>query len=138
MIPGRPKALLRIATPRRYWDPSHMTKIAPDVYGGAFRTDASMIVRHAKAMSGASGIGYAYQLLAMVGWTSLPWLRTLSQPTLILMGRDDPLVPVANGHLMARLIPNSRLEVIDDGHLFVVTRPIETAQRIERFLAHEH
>src|SRR3974377_1053631 len=65
-----------------------------------------------------------------------PWLRALRQPTLILMGRDDPLVPVANGHIMVRLIPNSRLEVIDDGHLFVVTRPFETAQRIERFLAH--
>jgi len=138
MIPGRPHALLRMATPRRYWDKSHMAKIAPDIYGGSFRKDPALIHRHAEAMSGAGSLGYVYQLLAMVGWSSLPWLRTLAQPTLILMGRDDPLVPVANGHLMARLIPNARLEVIDCGHLFVVTRPVETARRIERFLARDH
>ena len=137
MIPGRPRALLRMATPRRYWDKAHMMKIAPEIYGGSFKNDPSMIGRHVEGMFGASGVGYVYQLLAMVGWTSLPWLRSLRQPTLILMGRDDPLVPLADGHLLARLIPNGRLEVLDDGHLFIVTRPVETARRIERFLAHE-
>ena len=138
MVPGRPHVLLRMATPRRYFDPGHMIRIAPDIYGGAFRRDPSIIHRHADAMSSATGMGYVYQLLAMAGWTSLPWLRTLAQPTLILMGRDDPLVPVVNGHLMARLIPNARLEVIDCGHLFVITRAVETARRIERFLARDH
>ena len=138
MIPGRPQAFLRMATPRRYWDKNYMQKAAPEIYGGAFRKDAAMIDRFAEAMSGPPGSGYLYQLLAMVGWTSLPWLRSLNQPTLILMGRDDPLVPVANGRLMARLIPKATLEIIDDGHLFMVTRPVETARRIERFLAHEH
>jgi poly(3-hydroxyalkanoate) depolymerase len=119
MIPGRPRALLRMATPRRYWDKAHMTKIAPEIYGGSFKNDPSMISRHVEGMFGAPGVGYVYQLLAMVGWTSVPWLRSLRQPTLILMGRDDPLVPLANGRLLARLIPNARLEVIDDGHLFI-------------------
>jgi poly(3-hydroxyalkanoate) depolymerase len=133
-IPGSPKAILRMATPRRYLDKNYMRKIAPDLYGGAFRKDASLIGRHAEAMSGALGLGYVYQLVAMAGWTSLPWLRSLHQPTLVLMGRDDPLVPVANGRILAGLIPNARLEVIDDGHLFIVTCPAETAGRIERFL----
>ncbi len=87
------------------------------------------------AISGASRIGYAYQILAMAGWTSLPWLWTLKQPTLILAGRDDPIVPLANGRLMARLIPNSRLEILDEGHLFMVTRPVESAAIVEKFLA---
>jgi poly(3-hydroxyalkanoate) depolymerase len=134
MVPGSPQAILRMATPRRYLDKDYMRKIAPDLYGGAFRKDPSMIGRHAQAMFGARGMGYVYQLLAMVGWTSLPWLSAVRQPTLILMGRDDPLVPVANGHILARLIPNSRLEVIDDGHLFIVAQPVETARRIEPFL----
>jgi pimeloyl-ACP methyl ester carboxylesterase len=55
--------------------------------------------------------------------------------TLVLMGRDDPLVPVVNGRVLARLIPNARLEIVDDGHLFMVTRPKETAKRIEKFLS---
>ena len=95
----------------------------------------SLIGRHADAMSGARGLGYLYQLLAMVGWSSLPWLWRLRQPTLILMGRDDPLVPIVNGRILAHLIPNARLEIIDDGHLFMVTQPQETADRIERFLS---
>jgi pimeloyl-ACP methyl ester carboxylesterase len=49
--------------------------------------------------------------------------------------RDDPLVPVINGRILARLIPNAQLEIIDDGHLFMVTRPQETAKRIEKFLS---
>jgi len=134
MVPGSPQAILRMATPRRYLDKNYMRKVAPDLYGGAFRNDPSMIGRHAEAMFGARGMGYVYQLLAMAGWTSLPWLRAVRQPTLILMGRDDPLVPLANGHILARFIPNARLEVIEDGHLFIVSRPVETARRIERFL----
>jgi hypothetical protein len=36
---------------------------------------------------------------------------------------------------MSRLIPNAQLRLIDDGHLFMVTRPKETAAMIEAFLA---
>ncbi len=53
------------------------------------------------------------------------------------MGSDDPLVPPINGHIMASLIPNAELHMIDDGHLFMVTRPAETARLIEAFLADE-
>jgi len=54
------------------------------------------------------------------------------------MGRDDPIVPVVNGKILARLISNAQLEIIDDGHLFMVTRPRETAGRIEKFLSGAH
>jgi poly(3-hydroxyalkanoate) depolymerase len=135
MVPGKPNAVLKLATPRRYLDKDYMRRSASEIYGGAFREDPSLINRHADAMSGALGLGYLYQLLAMVGWSSLPWLWTLPQPTLVLMGRDDPSVPVVNGRILARLIPNARLEIIDDGHLFMVTRPQETARHIEKFLS---
>jgi pimeloyl-ACP methyl ester carboxylesterase len=96
-----------------------------------------MIRLHASAMHGTTNLGYLYQLLAMTGWTSLPWLWSLPQPTLVLMGSDDPLVPVINGRILARLIPNARLCLIDDGHLFMVTRPKEAADMIETFLLDE-
>jgi pimeloyl-ACP methyl ester carboxylesterase len=76
-------------------------------------------------------LGYFYQLLAMTGWRSLP------QPTLVLMGSDDPLVLPINGHILAGLIPNAELGMIDDGHLFMVTRPTETVAIIEEFPAEE-
>jgi pimeloyl-ACP methyl ester carboxylesterase len=94
-----------------------------------------LIKSHASAMHGARNLGYLYQLLAMTGWTSLPWLSSLPQPTLVLMGSDDPLVPVINGRILAQLIPNARLRLIDDGHLFMVTQPREAAAMIEAFLA---
>jgi pimeloyl-ACP methyl ester carboxylesterase len=124
-----------MATPRRYTDKDYMNRIAADIYGGAFRDDPSLIGRHAAAMHGARNLGYLYQLLAISGWSSLPWLWSLPQPTLVLMGRDDPLVRPINGHIMAALIPNAELRMIDDGHLFIVTRPAETATLIEAFLA---
>jgi poly(3-hydroxyalkanoate) depolymerase len=134
MVPGSPGVLWKMATPRRYLDREFMRRVAPEIYGGGFRRSPELVDALASAMSGASQIGYAYQILAMAGWTSLPWLWTLKQPTLILAGRDDPIVPLANGRLMARMIPNSRLEILDDGHLFMVTRPVETAAIVEKFL----
>jgi len=137
MVPASPSVLWKMATPRRYTDKDHMNRVAADIYGGAFRYDPSLIGRHASAMHGAGRIGYLYQLLAMAGWTSLPWLWSLPQPTLVLMGSDDPLVPPINGHILVGLIPNAELRMIDDGHLFLVTRPAETAALIEAFLAEE-
>ena len=137
MVPASPSVLWKMATPRRYTDRDYMGRVAADIYGGAFRDDPTLIGRHAAAMHGAHRMGYLYQLLAMAGWTSLPWLWSLPQPTLVLMGSDDPLVPPINGHILAGLIPNAELRMIDDGHLFLVTRPKETAVLIEAFLTDE-
>jgi len=137
MVPASPSVLWKMATPRRYIDKDYMQKVAPQIYGGAFRNEPSSIGPHTAAMHGARNIGYVYQLLAMAGWSSLPWLWTLQQPTLVLMGSDDPLVPPINGRILARLIPNAQLRMIDDGHLFMITRPKETAALIEAFLADE-
>ena len=65
----------------------------------------------------------------------MPWLHFLAQPTLVIAGTDDPIVPVANGRILAKLIPDARLVTIDDGHLFLVTRPKEFAEIIADFLS---
>ncbi|MFZ1772462.1 MAG: poly(3-hydroxyalkanoate) depolymerase [Rhizobiaceae bacterium] len=134
MVPGKPNVLAKMANIRRYTDKGYMRSIAAEIYGGDFRKDPTLIDRHAGAMKGATNTGYALQLLAMTGWTSLPWLWMLRQPTLVMAGNDDPLVPLANAKLLATMIPGARLEVLDDGHLFLVTRPQESARMIEQFL----
>ena len=68
------------------------------------------------------------------GWTSILWLRRIKQPTLVLMGRDDPIVPMVNGRILAGLIPNSRLVTIDDGHLFLLSRIPDIVPVIRDFL----
>lgn len=134
MVPGDPSVLWKMLTPRRYTDRAYMNRIAADLYGGAFRNDPSLIGRHVAAVHGARNFGYLYQLLALAGWTSLPWLWSLRQPTLVMMGRDDPLVPPVNGRILAALIPDAELRIIDDGHLFIMTQPAQTAAAIEAFL----
>src|SRR5690606_14443651 len=81
--------------------------------------------------------GYYLQLFAGLGWTSLPWLHRIRQPTLILAGDDDPIIPLVNMRLLAWRIPNAELHVIDDGHLFLVTRAQAVAPIIMAFLEEE-
>lgn len=137
MVPGRPSVLLKMASPRRYVQPSHGVAIAPDIYGGAFRRDPHLAEKHASKVRSSGKLGYYWQLFAGLGWTSLPWLHKIRQPTLILAGDDDPIIPLINMKLLAWRIPNSELHVIDDGHLFLVTRAQSVAPMIMAFLSEE-
>jgi poly(3-hydroxyalkanoate) depolymerase len=135
MIPGKLTVLLKMATPRRYNDHHYMKRVAGHIYGGALRTSPELVHKHLRHVRWASDYGYYLQLLAGFGWTSLPWLRLLAQPTLVMAGTDDPLVPVVNGRILASLIPDARLVTIDDGHLFLVTSAKESAAMISKFLS---
>ncbi len=44
-------------------------------------------------------------------------LRTIQTPVQIIQGEHDPFVPVSNGEFLAARLPNSRLEILDAGHL---------------------
>jgi len=137
MLPGKPRVLWRMASPRRYIQPSYGVKIAPDIYGGAFRRDPDLATAHAAKVRSSGKLGYYWQLFAGMGWTSIHWLHRIRQPTLILAGDDDPIIPLVNMRLLAWRIPNSELHVIDDGHLFLVTRAEAVAPIIMRFLQEE-
>jgi poly(3-hydroxyoctanoate) depolymerase len=80
--------------------------------------------------------GYLGQIYAISGWTSLPWLRTLRQQTLVLAGDDDPIVPVANGRILARCIPQAQLHIVrHGGHLFLLDSAAEMAGLVAAFLS---
>ena len=135
MVPGRPSALLHMVTPRRYLDPRYLHQYAGDLYGGSARDDPERI---AAAMHDGNRVGpsrgYLHQLTAGAGWTSLPFLPLLRQPTLIVAGDDDPIIPLANARLMKLLIPKSRLHVYHGGHLGLVTEAAELAPVVDGFL----
>ena len=137
MVPGRLSALVKMVNPRRYTDRNFMQKIAGDLYGGRLRHDGALLREYSRHIAPPSGRGYLWQILALAGWTSALWLRRLKQPTLILMGRDDPIVPLINGQILAALIPNSRLLSIDDGHLFLLSRMTEIVPIIRDFLVRD-
>jgi poly(3-hydroxyoctanoate) depolymerase len=134
MVPGSPSVLLKMATPMRYLDKEHAHKVAGEVYGGAFRREPELVARTFRHVRFSSRSGYYLQLAAALGWTSLPWLFLLKQPTLIMAGADDPLVPLINARIMRWLIPDARLAILDCGHLFLVTLAAESARIVESFL----
>jgi pimeloyl-ACP methyl ester carboxylesterase len=75
-------------------------------------------------------------MLAISGWTSLPWLHTIRAPTLVLAGDEDPIVPPANARLLSRCIPDARLHLVrGGGHLFPLDQPLQTLAVLEDFLA---
>jgi poly(3-hydroxyalkanoate) depolymerase len=135
MVPGSLLAIARLLSLRRYADPSHLQRIAPHIYGGAARSDPRLMQEYAGRMKSPHWLGYLYEQLAFWGWTSLPWLALLPQPTLILSGNDDPLVPLINARILAALIPRAQLKVVDDGHLFLLTNPASVVPSIRDFLA---
>ena len=136
MVPARPAVLARMVTPRRYLDRRYLRDNAASLYGGSARSQPEHISELMNAENRVGpALGYVYQLAAGAGWTSLPFLPLIRQPTLILSGDDDPLIPLANARLMHSLIPHSQLHVYHGGHLGLVTEADELAPVIGRFLA---
>jgi poly(3-hydroxyoctanoate) depolymerase len=136
-VPGSPGVLLALATPRRYYQPDYYRSIAGRIYGGDARRDPDALLHGsvARFIERPSVRGYVGQLYAISGWTSLPWLWSLRQPTLVVAGDDDPIVPLINGRILARCIPDARLHVVPGGgHLFLLERPAEMAALIAGFL----
>ncbi|KAI3607217.1 Poly(3-hydroxyalkanoate) depolymerase [Cupriavidus necator H850] len=134
MVPGRLSVLSKMIGVRRYSDPEYLRRVGADLYGGAFRDDPALLDEHGRHMQPPRGRGYLYQLLAAWGWSSLPWLGAVRQPTLVMHGADDPIVPLVNARILAARIPNAELHVLDDGHLFLVTGAENTARVVGAFL----
>ena len=135
MVPARLSVLTKMITPRRYRDPAYAKAIASELYGGQMRRRPDE-VRHVLYEQERLGprTGYYLQLLAGVGWTSLPALPLIRQPTLILAGNDDPIIPLVNARIMRALQPHTTLHVYDDGHLGLITSADELGPLVSRFL----
>ncbi|SAK97036.1 Poly(3-hydroxyalkanoate) depolymerase [Caballeronia temeraria] len=134
MVPASLSVLSKLIGPRRYTDPAYLERVGPEIYGGAYRRDPELLREHSRHMQAPGGRGYLYQLMAAWGWTSLPWLWTLPQSTLVMHGDDDPIVPLSNAKMLAATIRQSELYVIDDGHLFLITRAKEVGPVVRAFL----
>jgi pimeloyl-ACP methyl ester carboxylesterase len=80
-------------------------------------------------------VGYRRQLRAPLRWSSLRRLPRLRQPTLVLHGDHDRLIPDINGRLIARLIPGARFHSIKGaGHVYGTDAPGEAAGVVVSFI----
>ena len=71
------------------------------------------------------------QIQAVGGHDTQARLAEIEAPTLVIHGTEDRMIPVANGELIASLIPGAKLEIFEGvGHLFWWERPERSAELI--------
>lgn len=132
-IPGEPRVLATMMTLRDFRDPRQAAGVMYAVDPDSHTEDVRELFGSSAMTS--SGLGYLYQLAAVSCWTSLPFLPLIRQPTLVMGGDSDPLVPVTNARILAALIPNATLHVFSGGHIEPLAAPHVAASVIGAFLA---
>ena len=86
-LPGQPAALLGLMHPLPTDRPA---AAAGRTFGGRIRRDPAMLGRlHLAAPRSVEA--YWHRLSGLTGWWGAPW--SIRQPTLVLTGDDDPIVP---------------------------------------------
>lgn len=137
-VPGRLGPLLNLATPLRYWSPAFYRRTVADFAGGRARHDPKWVEEHGRLrqLHPPTNAGYLGQVLTVSAWSSLPLLRRICQPTLVVAGDDDPLVPPANTMLLARHVRNARaLIATGEGHLLLMDTDSSVLEPIRDFLS---
>lgn len=131
MVPGKLEALSKMADPKRYMDRDFLARNFKTLYGDEPEGASQFSAR----MSPPSRSGYVYQLMAMMGWTSLPFLPLLPHETLVMAGGRDQIVPLANAKILKFMIRNSEMHVVEDGgHLFVLSKAKSVLPVLKTFL----
>jgi poly(3-hydroxyoctanoate) depolymerase len=136
-VPPKPLALALVLTPARYYHPALFRFIMPRLAGGRTARDPRRLAEQTEARLSHPPdlLGYAFQLYAASGWTSAHYLHRLSQPTLVIAGDDDRMIPLANARFLARRIPDARLRVVlGGGHAFLLDEPESVVEDIHAFL----
>lgn len=78
----------------------------------------------------ASPQGYLNQLAGASAWDGLPRLSGITQPTLVVHGEVDRLVPVDNGRMLAKAIPGAELTVVPDANHILMTDQPEQVEKV--------
>lgn len=131
---GTPIALSEIMFPMRYFNKTYGDFIGPWMYGGEAVLNPRMFQEYSKHAIRPTSEGYFGQVRAMCSWTSLSWLDKLKQPTLIIAGQFDGLIPITNQILLAHKMQNARLKVFQAGHLLMYTQRHEVGPMVSSFL----
>jgi 3-oxoadipate enol-lactonase len=76
------------------------------------------------------------QMRAIVRHDTSARLPSLRMPTLVVHGTLDQMLPVQNGRMIAGLIPDSRIEIMEGiGHLFFWEEPQRSAELVREHAA---
>ena len=105
----------------------------PDLYqSDLLRPYAAGLHRY---FSGFNPTSFMQYCRAMAKIDISPLLPRIAVPTLVLWGSRDPIVPPAQGRLIADLVPNASPAIVPGaGHLLMIERPLEYATIISDWL----
>jgi poly(3-hydroxyalkanoate) depolymerase len=134
LMPGKPGLIFEMTVPTRYLSARRRKKMLPKLAGGDALDDPASISDVYESNRRPSLWGYYSQALVVRFWTSLHFLHKLKQPTLVISGSKDPLVPPINQKILACGIPNSEFKSYDCGHYLHVTRHDRLVMDIQQFL----
>ena len=132
-MPGNLEALWHFIHPRSY-HPERLEEVAGAMFGGRLRAEPEL-VRSMHIRRPTDTVAALYRMAGLIGWSSLPWLWAISQPTLVVVGDDDPVTPLVNHRLIATLMPRARLHIVPGGgHLALLDSADRVAPVITSFL----
>jgi pimeloyl-ACP methyl ester carboxylesterase len=101
---------------------------------GRSRRRTRLLARVAAAADRDGGHGMRRQLNAARGYDVRARLMDVHVPALVLHGRRDRVVPVADSRELARLIPGAEFHLMPGGHLAVLrAQVVAYAARIDAF-----
>jgi pimeloyl-ACP methyl ester carboxylesterase len=131
--PGKLGALWHFIHPRSY-HPERLERVAGDMFGGRLRTEPEL-VRSMHIRRPTDTLAALYRMAPLFGWTSLPWLWAIRQPTLVIAGDDDPVTPLVNHRVIATLMPRATLHTVPGGgHLVLLESAPQVGPLITSFL----
>jgi poly(3-hydroxyalkanoate) depolymerase len=131
MVPGKLGALALMLNPRKFVDRGFIHRHFDRLFGGG----KNGWEKYSRGIRPPTPAGYAYQLLALFGWTGAAFLHRIKAPTLILAGTDDRLVRSANAYILKLLLPDAEVRFVEGaGHMLLLSHVQECADAVELFL----
>lgn len=103
-----------------------------DVFHDASRVDRDLVRRFYEAFDTPERRAYMHRILPAVtdGAEVAPHVPKVKQPTLVLWGAHDTLVPLAIGHRLERELADTRLEIVPSAGHEVQSENFEETMRL--------
>lgn len=115
-----------------------LTDVLPGLLGATTQAERPMVVGRVKGLAEAApaaAVAWAQRAMAARP-DSFDVLRAVTVPTLIVVGEEDGLTPVADSEAMAAAMPGARLSVLAGaGHLSAVEIPDQFNAVVREFLS---
>ena len=116
-----------------------MRAVAPAVierwFTASFRSSQpEKVARIERMLEATSPEGYAAACGAIAEMNQLSDIRSITAPTLVICGAEDPATPLAHSVALCEAIADSRLVVLPAAHLSNVERPEDFSAAVADFL----